>query len=1200
MRKTILLLSLIFWSLLCGSAAIAQEQPAQGQPAQEQAFSIAGKVVDSKGAPIAGASVRISKGEQSKLAEAISEIDGTFLIEKLTAGVYRVTVETVGFATAAQEAVDASSEASAKLVLQMGSLPRPPAPKVVQATAKQQGQAGSEMTTLTTSATSFQAAEVTDLPGLNQFQDLSQTGTDASGSTSLAARARTDNLLLISGNTASIDAGNLNDAGFMREMMDVAQRMGFQMQESGPTGGGSPTASFGGGMSGGGAGGPGGGMGGGPGGGGPGGGMGGPGGGGGMGFMGMAGRAGRGATFKQPVVQGNASETYSNSALNARPFSIDGTTKPKGVTIGNSYSLTLGGNLPLYKTSSSSSSNASRASSSQTSSSQTNSSQPSSSQTGSSQTPSPKASTSQRSSNSRMGFRSQPSWSFTYSGNRNRNASDILTTVPTDLERAGDFSKTLVQTRVFDPATGQMSVVAKPVLLYSSPNDPLSGFTKIATINPIAQGLLNYIPRANMPCAADAPCVNNYFRQRALPSSSDQFQGSISGLQLGSKDSVSVNYSMQRQHSKSTSTFPNLDSASTSRSQSIGISGNHNFQQRLMANWRINLNRTRNETTNAFAYNNNVEGGLGITGVSADPINWGPPTLSFVNYANLSLANPTLRKSQNFTISGSMNKMGRKHSFRWGGDFNATQRNTYSDSNGRGTFSFTGYATSLLGATGSQVAGTGYDFADFLMGSPYSTSRRYTDPEKNPYGKTTYLRNRSWNFYVMDNWQAHSNFTINYGLRYEYTGPTYEKYNRLVSLDANSTFTEIAQVFPNEKGPLSNKYFPRSIVNADRNNFAPRIGIAWRPTRRSPIVVRAGYSIGYDTSGFSSIVSQMINQAPFAVNQTTATSAANPLSLAVGFPTIPALTILNTFAIDPNYKAAYAQQWNMDLQYQFSQLYSLTVSYNGTKGAGMDVMRAPNRSSSASTFIYQTNGADLINHSMNVQFSRRYSHGFNWSNSYTLSKSIDDYLGSGGSSIAQNDANLKAERALSSQDQRHNWQTSLGYELPIGKNRMFFANSSNKVLNFIAGWNFNSSINFASGTPLTVRYVNSTGSTSGSALYNSLRADATGLSPSLPRSQRTIQRYFNTAAFAIPTGQYGTAGRNSVTGPGTSSVNLSVRKSFTLDESNRRVELSWQVQNLFNHPNWSGVNTIVNSNQFGQVTGARGMRSMTANLRIRF
>jgi hypothetical protein len=245
-----------------------------------------------------------------------------------------------------------------------------------------------------------------------------------------------------------------------------------------------------------------------------------------------------------------------------------------------------------------------------------------------------------------------------------------------------------------------------------------------------------------------------------------------------------------------------------------------------------------------------------------------------------------------------------------------------------------------------------------------------------------------------------------------------------------------------------------------------------------------------------------------------------------------------------------------------SRLYVLNVSYMGSKGNGLDMVRAPKGNASASSFLYLTNSASSIYHGLNVQLSRRFSHGFNMRNSYTFSKSIDNALGSGGAAVAQNDDDLDAERALSSQDQRHNFQTSFMYELPFGQNRAFFAGASTKIQNLISGWTFNGTWTVASGNPLTARYTSSRGNASGAALYNSLRADATGLPVSLPRSARTAQRFFNTAAFAIPAGQYGTAGRNTITGPGSSVVNVSMRKSVRLDESNRRLDISWQIQNL--------------------------------------
>jgi trimeric autotransporter adhesin len=1159
--------------LLCAVVAFAQEQPAvENKPAVADQYTIAGKVTDAKGAPIPGASVRVNTGT-NMLSEKLSDPDGAFQFEGLPAGSYQLTAEIAGFVKAAKDGVDGAAESSRNLALKLESLPRPPRPQAQpQASAREQAQRKQQQQqqqqqTPALEAPTFQAAQVTDLPGLNQFRpDMSQEA----GSTGATA-SRQDSLLFISGNSASIDAGNFNDLGFRNQVMDAARMMGFQVQEFNPGQGGSGGP---GGMGFAGGGGGGGMM---MGGGGPGGGGGGPMGGG-FGFAGMGGRGGRGASFKQPFVQGSISENYSNSALNARTYSMTGQTVDKPVTIRNSYTLTLSGQLSFLKAKSSSSSSSASSSTSTSS----------------------RSSTGGRGSGGGPGGfggrNSTPSWNFSYSGSRNRSATSTFTTVPTDLERIGDFSQTFAQSTVFDPVTKMPSTVYQPVKLYLNPNDASSQFTNLTSINPIAAQLLQYIPRANMPCALNMPCTRNYILDRSRSGTSDQYQVRISGLRLP-RNSISVNYSMSRGNNPNIAAIPILDSSSKTLGQNFGIQGNFTIKSRLVANWNVRVNRNRTESSNAFSYNNDVEGLLGMTGVSKDPINWGPPTISFRGSGDqgLSLASPSINQSQTVTVSGGINKMFKKHSIRGGIDGSWAQRNSKRDSNGRGSYTFSGYATVLLDAQGRQVAGTGYDFADFLLGFPYSTARSFVDPSINAYGNSTYLRNRTLSAYLMDDWRARSNFTINYGIRYEYAGPGFEKYNRLVSLDAAPGFTEFARVFPDQDGPLSGQHFSRSLVNADINNIAPRVGIAWKPTSKSPFVFRAGYGIGYNAGGYMSIVSQISNQSPFALTQNLIADRAAPLTLKAGFPIDPAATISNTFALDPNYKLSYAQQWNLDIQTQIKRIYSLSVTYNGSKGTQLDIRRAPVRNSSSTNFTYLTNGGNSIYHGLAVQLSRRYSHGVNISGSYTLSKTIDD-----GSSIAQDDAHLAAERALSSQDQRHNFSTNFTYELPVGKNRMFLAASSAKVLNFAAGWTFNGTFSMATGNPLNPSYTSSNGSIATGSFYNSLRPDITGAEISLPKSERTLRQFFNTAAFNIPAGQFGTASRNCITGPGQINLNLSVRKSFTLDDNNRRVDLSWQVQNLLNHPNWGGVSTNISSPTYGQITNMRGMRSMTMQLSVRF
>jgi hypothetical protein len=124
----------------------------------------------------------------------------------------------------------------------------------------------------------------------------------------------------------------------------------------------------------------------------------------------------------------------------------------------------------------------------------------------------------------------------------------------------------------------------------------------------------------------------------------------------------------------------------------------------------------------------------------------------------------------------------------------------------------------------------------------------------------------------------------------------------------------------------------------------------------------------------------------------------------------------------------------------------------------------------------------------------------------------------------------------------------------------------------------------------------------GSGVFASQRPNATGLSPSLPRAERTTLEFFNTAAFALPaSGQLGTAGRNTITGPGSVTFNMSLGRFFTFSrEKGLRGRFSIDANNIFNHPNYSNAATTINAQNFGWVTGVSAMRSVTLSLRFSF
>jgi hypothetical protein len=238
-----------------------------------------------------------------------------------------------------------------------------------------------------------------------------------------------------------------------------------------------------------------------------------------------------------------------------------------------------------------------------------------------------------------------------------------------------------------------------------------------------------------------------------------------------------------------------------------------------------------------------------------------------------------------------------------------------------------------------------------------------------------------------------------------------------------------------------------------------------------------------------------------------------------------------------------------------------------------------------------------------VRVTRRFSHGFRLQSTYTLSKSLDDAssIGGGMPVVVQNDQNIYAERSLSSFDQRHRFSSQFSYELPIGERRKYFANAGPFIQKLIAGWNLDGSYSLNSGQPVTAQLLGNVTNNSGTGATASERPDSTGISPSLPGDQRNTAHFFNTLAFAIPQpGKFGNAGRNTITGPGSNLLNLSLRKTFRLDENNRRADLSWNISNALNHPNWGGVSTVVNALNFGRVTSVGAMRAMVFNLRISF
>ena len=695
--------------------------------------------------------------------------------------------------------------------------------------------------------------------------------------------------------------------------------------------------------------------------------------------------------------------------------------------------------------------------------------------------------------------------------------------------------------------------------------------------------------------------MNNYRFITATPSNSQALNTRINQT-ISRKDQVSLAVNWQGRDALNPQLFGFTDSTTGN-----GFNGNLNWRHTiatgLFNNAVASFNRNTNVTLPFFAYGANVAADLGIQGTSSNPINYGPPNLNFTNFGGLTDASHVQSAIYNFGASDTLAWRRGKHNWTFGGGYNRYFNNTDTDANGRGTFTFTGLATSLLNSDGNVVAGTGFDFADFLLGLPNSNSIRFGS-------SNTYFRSNSYFAFAQDDWRLASNLTLNLGLRYEYFSPWSEKYGRVANLDIAPGFTAVSVVTPGVIGPYSGMAYPSGLIQPDRNNFAPRTGLAWKPNAKSSLVVRLGYGWYYNPGIYNQFEGRLSAQPPFAQSTTVTTSLENPLTLATGLTVTPnGKTILNTYAVDPNYRDMYAQSWTASVQSSLPGALIGELSYLGTKGTRLDVQVQPNTAppgspltsqqrlmiGNATGFTYDTPIGNSIYHALQARLNRRFRRGFSGQLQYTFAKAIDDSatLGGAGNTVAQNFSDISAERGLSSFDRRQVFTATALATSPIGAANSLLAN--HKIATAaLRDWTLSTTLTAETGLPLTARVLGNLSDTAGTGNVGSGRAQATGL----PIDSGS--GFFNLAAFTIPpSGQFGDAGRNTIPGPGLFSMNLSLQRTITLTER-MRMQIRVDGTNVLNHVNISSYGTVVNSLTYGIPSAAGAMRSLTITARFNF
>jgi len=790
---------------------------------------------------------------------------------------------------------------------------------------------------------------------------------------------------------------------------------------------------------------------------------------------------------------------------------------------------------------------------------------------------------------------------FTVSRSR-QGGESALTTMPSALERTGNFNGT-------PNTSGQQAVIYDPTTCTATGCIPFPNNT-ITAVNPISAQLLKFYANPNL------PGLTRNYEVPTTPLSNQNSLNSRVNQTINAKNRLMVSLAWQGTSGNRPNTYAFLDpntgrpivDATSGSGINAGTTWSHNFTTRLINSLAFTFSRQKTLQSPYFSGLTNIEGVLGIQGVATDSLNWGPPSLNFTNYGGLSDSTASLSRQQTSSATESLIWVHGKHTLTFGGGFRRQHWDTQNNSNPRGQFGFNGDATSNY-INGKPVAGTGLDFADFLLGVPDTASVQCAG------GGTTnlcngdpsyYFRGDVISAYVQDDFRVTQRFSVNIGARWDYQTPVNEIHNQIVNMAFGPNFTSYVPALPGATNPYTGQKFSSTLVNSDPTNISPRIGIAWKPSAKKSTVVRAGYGIAYNTSAYSNMAAKLSQQPPQARSLNLNILSNLPLLQKGGITMANALSLAgttgtnlssNTYAIDPNYKIAYAQNYNLSIQQNLPFSFQTTVTYTGVKGTDIDRTFEPWVSPPGTTipsflagfppgYTYETYGGNSSFNSVSGQLMRRFSGGVSVSTRYTFQKYLaenmpemdwQDFRLNRGPQTGPNNLNITG--SYSTGQGMHGAGLLTGWKGVLAKD-----------------WTIQSAFTLASGNPLTPSCAGNACVATGSNGLSS-RPEYTGVpvGPVLPG------QYFNTAAFTqvLPAGQWGNAAPGSIAGPQIFSLSASAARTIRFGERHS-AEFQLVTSNALNHVTITGWNTQVGSQTFGQATGVNGMRTVTASMRFRF
>ncbi|HJS99080.1 MAG TPA: TonB-dependent receptor [Terriglobales bacterium] len=790
-----------------------------------------------------------------------------------------------------------------------------------------------------------------------------------------------------------------------------------------------------------------------------------------------------------------------------------------------------------------------------------------------------------------------------YEGFRNRQGETQSATVPSLLERQGNFSKTI------DPSTGKVDP-----LINEFTGQPFPG-NQLPFINPIAQNLLPFFPLPNLG-------TNVFIATQSLHADNDQFGVRVDHY-ISPADTLNFRYMFSNSStldplSTAGADVPGFPVGEDQRAQNFVAQETHSFSPAMIGVGRFSLLR------NKFLLNEHINhtspSDLGFQYQPTLASAAGPPFIQVNGYASIGdpITGPRQTYQNSFDWSGSLTWIRGQHELKFGGGFQHNQINVLQGIASNGFFVFAPFPVSNA-------------FASFLFGQPVFFLQGGGDLSRG-------LRGNSSNAYVQDTYKVTPRLTLNVGVRYELPSPYTEIHNR------QNLFVPGAQsrVFPSAPAGLlypGDPGVPGGLIPTDKRAFAPRLGVAWDPTGSAHWLVSAAYGIFYEPyyTGVGGPLQDPISAPPYLqtpqVNLPDFSSpfkGGNPFTLSFSQP----MTLL---VLNPRLPLPYAQDWNLNVQRSFGSDWLFQVGYVGTTGVklprfieGNPAVFIPGQSNennvnqrrlysgctlaNPNNCVYGSVGeiAGVANSSYNALESslrKRFSHGLSFLASYTYSKSIDDVssfniTGSAASPVAgendlpQNPFNLAAERGRSMFDARHRFVLSYEWSLPWWKQpRAWYQH-------VLGNWQVNGITTFMSGTPFTV-FDSQDVSLQGTA------PEITGFSSNRPNlvgdpnaGPHTVQEWFNVNAFQrldlqTQAGQFGSAGRNIVQGPGLEDWDFSALKNIPLAET-KQLQFRAEFFNLFNHSNFRLPDSDISSPTFGQIREALPPRLVQVALKFLF